>query len=257
MRCAPTAFLAALVPCLMLLSGCQQHFVSPYSADLQKRATDMLADVTTWEGTMRNAAGTPAADPRNPDVVAKLQTWNGDIEAMAAVEVSIDPGSTVCDKLLGAIGGLVQKEMGSATTTATAAGSATGSAPVAAKCETLPDIFSRMKTQVSERMPRVLVQQCQLSWLPDAYFAAIVQNRATAGAPVAAKAQPAAAAQPGTPTPAQANLAKLRCAALFETRYQRWRQHDPWRPDWAALHRTRSDHLPRGPRGTGGRAVMA
>ena len=29
----------------LLLSGCQQEWVSPYSADLQKRASDMLSDV--------------------------------------------------------------------------------------------------------------------------------------------------------------------------------------------------------------------
>ncbi|HEY1930945.1 MAG TPA: hypothetical protein VGG99_02950 [Acetobacteraceae bacterium] len=162
---------------------------------------------------MRNAAGTAAADPRNPDVVAKLQTWNGDIEAMATIEVSIDPGSTACDKFLGEISTAVQSALGPTAT------SASGSAPIAAHCETLPDIFSRMKTQVSERMPRDLVQQCQVPWLSDAYFAAMAQNRATTGAPAPAKPQPAAAAaaQPGTPTAAQASLAKQRCAALFDT----------------------------------------
>jgi hypothetical protein len=212
MRCAHKVFLACLVPVLMLLGGCQQQFVSPYSADLQKRATDMLADVSTWEGAMRNAAGTAAADPRNPDVVAKLQSWNGDIEAMATIEVGIDPGSTVCDKFLGEISSAVQSALGPTAT------SASGSAPIAAHCETLPDIFSRMKTQVGERMPRDLAQQCQVPWLSDAYFAAMAQNRATTGAPAAAKPQPAAtAAQPGTPTAAQASLATERCAALFDT----------------------------------------
>lgn len=179
MRYARKVLLAALVPVLLLLAGCQAQFVSPYSADLQKRATDMLSDVITWEGTMRVAAGTPAADPRNPDVVAKLQTWKGDIEAMATIELGIDPGSSVCNKFLGTISASVQKELAPATA---AAGGSSASAPLTISCESLPDIFNRMNTQVNVRIPQVLAQQCQLPWLSDAYLAAMVQTRATAGA---------------------------------------------------------------------------
>ena len=67
----------------LLLSDCQQQWVSPYSPELQKRASDMLSDVASWEGQIRNAAGTAAADPRHPDVQAKLNKWSGDIEVMA------------------------------------------------------------------------------------------------------------------------------------------------------------------------------
>jgi hypothetical protein len=44
---------------------------------------------------MRNAAGTAAADPRHPDVQAKLNKWSGDIEVMATIELAIDPGSAL------------------------------------------------------------------------------------------------------------------------------------------------------------------
>jgi hypothetical protein len=47
-----------------LLLGCQAQFVSPYSVDVQKRASDMISEVSAWELQMRETAGTPDADPR-------------------------------------------------------------------------------------------------------------------------------------------------------------------------------------------------
>jgi hypothetical protein len=55
---------AALFLVTLTLSGCEVEWVSPYSADLQKRATDMLTDVVAWETHMRGIAGSGAADPR-------------------------------------------------------------------------------------------------------------------------------------------------------------------------------------------------
>ena len=67
----------------------------------------MLAEVVAWESHMRAAAGTAAADPRNPDVQATLEKWHGEIEAMSEIELGIDPGSTVCDKFVATISGSI------------------------------------------------------------------------------------------------------------------------------------------------------
>ena len=53
-----------------LLLGCQVQFVSPYSADVQKRASDMISEVSAWELQMRETAGSrkwrviQASEPR-------------------------------------------------------------------------------------------------------------------------------------------------------------------------------------------------
>ena len=41
-----------------------------------------------------------------PEVQQQLAKWNAEIEAMADVEISIDPGSTVCDAFLQKISGV-------------------------------------------------------------------------------------------------------------------------------------------------------
>ena len=201
----------------LLLSGCQQQWVSPYSPELQKRASDMLSDVVGWEGQMRNAAGTAAADPRHPDVQAKLDKWSGDIEVMATIELAIDPGSSSCDKFLAAISGPVTEGMARVSPTMATVSSSLGAAPSSNYCESLPDIFERMKTQVNERFPRDLAEQCKLPWLSDRYFETLAEARATAGMPSSARAQ--TSSQPAdsvAPTAEQEALAKRRCGALFE-----------------------------------------
>jgi hypothetical protein len=198
------------------LSDCQQQWVSPYSPELQKRAADMLSDVTSWEGQMRNAAGTAAADPRHPDVQAKLQKWNSDIEVMATIQLAIDPRSTSCDKFLAAIGGSVTEGLEKISPTIAAASRASGAAPLGNFCESLPDIFERMKIQVDERFPRDLAQQCKLTWLSDRYFETLVEARATTGAPSATRPQTSETANSAPPSADQQLLAKRRCSALFE-----------------------------------------
>jgi hypothetical protein len=86
--------------------------------------------------------------------------------------------------------------------------------PLGNHCESLPDIFDRMKAQVDERFPRVLDQQRKLPWLSDRYFDAIAEGRATAGAPSAPR--PSQNAHVGTPGAGQEQQAKSRCNALFE-----------------------------------------
>jgi len=189
------------------------QWVSPYSADLQKKATDMLSDVVSWEAHMRSVAGTAGADPRNPEVQAKLESWRGDIEAMSEIELSIDPGSTACDKFLATIGGAISPELKKTLPTAPDAASSGGQAFT--HCETLPQIFTRMMKQVSATIPLVLDEQCKLPWLSDDYFAALQEGRATSGASSPAR-PPLSSAEAGKPSGDQAAMAVTRCGALFE-----------------------------------------
>ena len=86
-----------------LLLGCQVQFVSPYSADVQKRASDMISEVSAWELQMRETAGTPDADPRQPNIRAQFAKWDGELEAMAAVETALNPEIINCDRLAAAV----------------------------------------------------------------------------------------------------------------------------------------------------------
>ena len=86
-----------------LLLGCQVQFVSPYSADVQKRASDMISEVSAWELQMRETAGTPDADPRQPNIRAQLAKWDRELEAMAAVETALNPEIINCDRLAAAV----------------------------------------------------------------------------------------------------------------------------------------------------------
>jgi hypothetical protein len=201
------------------LAGCQVQWVSPYSADLQKKATDMLAEVVTWESHMRTAAGTAAADPRNPDVQETLEKWHGEIEAMSEVELGINPGSTVCDKFLATISGSIPGGLRNVLPSTPAATSST--TPPISHCETLPGIFTRMIQQVTGSTPSapgipfILDQQCKLPWLSDEYFTALQEGRATAGASSPARPT-SAAAKAGTPTKDQEATATVRCRSLFQ-----------------------------------------
>lgn len=196
-----------LILLLSFLPGCQQQWVAPYDAGLQKRAADMLADLSAWEGAMRSAAGTLAADPRHPDVQAKLQSWLGDVEAMAAIELAIDPGSAGCDHFLQTLATPLGQSLPGLMPAANPV--STGAPAASARCESLPDIFSRMRTELAERFPEILAEQCRLPWLSDDYFQTLADARATAGGPSPARQTP-----PGADA---RTLAKVRCGALFET----------------------------------------
>ena len=87
----------------VLLLGCQAQFVSPYSTDVQKRASDMIAEISAWELQMREAAGTPDADPRQLDIEAKFANWDGELEAMTAIETALAPETIRCDGLAAAV----------------------------------------------------------------------------------------------------------------------------------------------------------
>ncbi len=153
-----------------LLAACQANWVSPYSQDLQKRATDMLAEVTALEITMAQTTETSAADPAKPPMQTKLAGWAGEVEAMAAIESSIDPQSAACDKLLNTIaGGAIQSAESQAAPTGAA--DVAGSAPIVLKCESLPDTFSRMRTELVLRIPKILGALCTSGQKPAAFAA--------------------------------------------------------------------------------------
>ena len=206
---------------IVMVAACQVQWVAPYSAELQTRATDMLAQVVAWEDHMRAAAGTAAADPRDPEVQATLDKWHGEIEAMGEIELGIDPGSTVCDKFLATISGSIASGLKQALPQTPTAGSS--AAKPIAHCETLPSIFTRMMQQVTgdsaqtPGIPFILDQQCRLPWLSEEYFAAPRERGATAGA--SSPARPTIeAGRPGTPSADQKATARQRCLGLFERR---------------------------------------
>ena len=60
-----------------LVAACTTELVAPYNADLQQKASSMQAEVASWDLAMLQGAGTIAADPRNPDVIAMLNKWRG------------------------------------------------------------------------------------------------------------------------------------------------------------------------------------
>ena len=74
-----------------LATACTAQLVAPYNADLQQRASSMQAEVASWDLAMRHGAGTIADDPRNPDVIAQLNKWRGDADAMLTLAISSDP----------------------------------------------------------------------------------------------------------------------------------------------------------------------
>jgi hypothetical protein len=159
---------------VLLVAACQANWVSPYSADLQKRATDMLSQVTALEITMAETTDTSAADPARPPMQTKLAAWAGEVEAMAAIEASIDPQSANCDKMLATLAGsaIESAETQAAPTGAT---DVAGSAPLVLKCESLPDTFSRMRVELVLRIPKILGALCASRQTP-ADFVVRCQN---------------------------------------------------------------------------------
>jgi hypothetical protein len=151
----------------LAVTSCQANWVSPYNADLQKRATDMLSQVTAFELTLAETSDTSAADPAKPAVAERLAGWAGEVEAMAAIEDSIDPRSAACDKAIEAIAGpAVQAvEAQAASTGALAA----GTAPFALKCESLPDIFASMRQELVQHIPHALGEQCRSGQAPSLF----------------------------------------------------------------------------------------
>lgn len=202
--------LAAAMP------GCAPTLVAPYSSDLQKRASDMTGEVSAWERSMTRAAGTVAADPRHPDVQAQFDAWNGTIDAMTAIAVSLDPKTVRCDAITAKVGeairpllpdGLRDSMPPAAPASATAGAAAK---PPAKGCEVV--MFEQMRQDL-DLIDKLMQEQCKLPWLDDAYFKAMAENRAAAGGPGPSAAS--GAARVARPAPKQQADAVEKCGAIF------------------------------------------
>jgi hypothetical protein len=87
-----------LTSLVFVLAGCV-NLVSPFSADLQKRASDMAADVVAWDSTMHLA--------RKPvqisDVNQAFARWQGEVVAMLQLAAALEPASVDCSRISAAV----------------------------------------------------------------------------------------------------------------------------------------------------------
>jgi hypothetical protein len=152
---------------LLMLGGCSVQLVAPYNPDLAQRASSLQAEIAAWDLTMLKTAGTQAADPRNSAVIATLNKWRGEREAMLTLAISNDPHTIPCAKATGDIYALVSQHIPAdlksvnppATTSSDDLASTSG-------CETVlvADIQAGIDALQST------LQYCQLPWLTDASF---------------------------------------------------------------------------------------
>lgn len=202
------------VPLLLgaFASGCAAQFVSPYSADVQKRASDMISEVSAWEVQMRVSAGTPQADPRHPDMTATFARWNGEVEAMAATEAALDPHVIACDKVAAIVARGSSIVVPQPTASSGAPG-ASASPPANGPPQGCPaQIFQNLSSTLAE-LQQVVELNCELPWMTAADFQAIADAKANAGPRAAVAPAPKAGAV--RPTADQQSAAAARCAKLF------------------------------------------
>jgi len=192
-----------------LVLGCQVQFVSPYSADVQKRASDMISEVSAWELEMRVAAGTPEADPRNPEIRAKFAKWSGELEAMVAIESALNPEIIKCDKLAAAVAQSSKAQIPEQTSPAIADSPSSIGTNAPQSCET--QVFQNLAETLVE-MQHVIEHQCELPWLTEEHFQIIDDDRAVPGvqgSAVTARTNTAAR------TADQQRIARENCAKIF------------------------------------------
>ncbi len=167
----------ALGAAAVMLGGCPVQLVSPYNSDLQQRASAMQAEVGTWDLAMYAAAGSIAADPRHPDVIATLDKWRGEADAMLTLSVSNDPGLVKCAAAVRAIHEAILEALPAdlrAAQQATPAGSASATAT---GCES--SLAARLPAAIEEVRADVTAG-CKLNWISDAWFTSLAGNRAAA-----------------------------------------------------------------------------
>ncbi|HEX5314539.1 MAG TPA: hypothetical protein VFX38_06510 [Gammaproteobacteria bacterium] len=176
-----------------LAAGCTVTLVAPYNAQLAAQASAMQADVSSWDFTMRDRAGTVAADPRNSEVMATLNGWRGEADAMLTLAISDDPQTVHCSAIAratyAAMAGMIPANL-RAPESASAAGAASSSG-----CEAA--LVADLQSGISDIA--AALKWCRVPWVPDAYFAG-----------------PADAAPPAAPdADAQTKLTKS-CLAEFK-----------------------------------------
>jgi hypothetical protein len=218
---------------MLLVAACAVHLVAPYSADLKQKASAMQAEVGTWDLTMRAAAGTIAADPRNPEVSAVLNKWRGEADAMLTLAISNDPGLAHCGEMLQAMSRGIERHIPAALQVAAPPTTGPAAAPQqGCEVQLVADIASGI-----DDVARAL-KYCRVGWEADSYFTNLAQNRAGAPKPDAApnaavqrdvdrSCDAEFAAQPQTPTLAaeaghgravSALLTTLQAIVYIETR---------------------------------------
>jgi hypothetical protein len=138
------------------------RLVSPYSADLQKRASDMTAEVAGWDWMMRGTSGQIPVK----DVQTTLAKWNGEVDAMAGLAASIDPKIISCDriagKMMGDVATLLPKDLKDELPTPEP--QATKPDRAAQGCEA--SLFAMMADDIAE-LKGYMVSECGLTALKE------------------------------------------------------------------------------------------
>ena len=199
--------LAAIVLVTFLPSACTVQLVAPYDSDLQQKASSMQAEVAAWDLAMRGSAGTVAADPRNPDVTATINKWRGEADAMLTLAESNDPNMVSCSDAVKSTYAAIESGIPANLRAAAAQASAAATQANAATpsgCEA--GLVADLGTGIDD-IEKAL-KYCKVSWVQDAYFTALSQNRATAPSP------------PKAPTDADQTKLTKSCLAEFNAASQ-------------------------------------
>lgn len=195
---------AALCAGLGLIAACTVQLVAPYDAQLQQQASAMQAQVGTWDLSMRAAAGTINADPRNPDVISTLNAWRGDADAMLTLAISNDTGLVSCGDAVKAVSGAIEAAIPAGLKSATPPATTGAGTPPPAGCES--DLVATIATGIDD--VQKALKYCQASWVPDSYFATLAQTKGAAPAP------------PAAPSAAQQTALQKSCLAEFKAQTQ-------------------------------------
>jgi len=191
--------LAVVVVACAAAAACAVQLVAPYNSELAQRASSMQAEVAAWDLTMRGGAGTIADDPRNSEVVAIINKWHGEADAMLTLAVSNDPGKVNCSEAAKAVFAAIDSRLPADLRAAATAGNANaGAGPLGCEVE----LVASVETGIDDIQKGL--KYCRLDWLDDAYFAGLTQNRA------------AAAKSPAAPTPAKQDALTRSCFAEFK-----------------------------------------
>jgi hypothetical protein len=179
-------------------AGCAPKLVASYDSGLQQRASTMQAEVAAWELAMRAGAGTIADDPRNPEVVATLNKWRGEIEAMLTLAAIDDPGAANCAPAAQAVSEAIKATLPADLQASVPALKPAGAAPTG--CEAM--LVANLSTLLDDTDKALTY--CSAGWVPASYFAVLTENPAAAPRP------------PAPPSPAAQDALSRSCLAEFK-----------------------------------------
>jgi hypothetical protein len=168
----------------------------------------MISEVSAWELQMRDAAGTPEADPRNPIIRAQFAKWDGQLEAMVAVEAALNPDITQCDRLAASVAPS-SKAIAEQASPVIGGSSIPAGAITHQSCET--QVFQNLQ-QTLMQMQQVVDHQCELPWLTENDFQQIGDPRVVA-APQRSAVKPKASTS--APTADEQRIARENCVKIF------------------------------------------